>query len=624
MHKLLATQIKRHMKEEQEIPPGWKEFIEAVSLAYQEFNDDYALMERAMNISSEELMEKNSALTGEILKRKQVEDKLMDINLELEQRVKIRTKELNQTNQKLNIEVNKLNESESRIRTIMNSVVDGIVTIDEDGIIESINPAAEQIFGYGFEELIGYNVTCLIPESYRKDHENAMIKFKETGVHTIIGQYLELEGLRKDGSMFPLCIAINRMRLRDRYRFTGVVRDITEQKQKEIELIQAKEEAEKSNQAKSEFLSSMSHELRTPMNAILGFSQLLTTNTLDPLSQAQASQTNEIYKAGNHLLELINEILNLSGIESGEISLSIENIYLAELIDDILSLVTPLADKKSITVFNQTIEQPDNIVFADKIRLKQVLLNIISNAIKYTLDGGTITFALTGPKDGMVTISIADTGIGVPKEKIGSLFEPFNRLGAEQTEVEGTGIGLSIAKQLIELMRGTISVVSTVGKGSTFSVQIPEGKIQELPLPAHHSTSQLIYTMESSKPIHTLLYVEDNPANLRLVEEILKARNDIKLFSAPKAELGIDLARYHRPDLILMDIHLPGLDGITALKYLKTSEATRSIPVIAVSANAMQSDIDKAMEAGFDSYITKPIRVGSFMEKIDSHLGNNP
>jgi len=237
LHKLLVTQIKRHLKEMKEIPSEWNEFIEAISLAYLDAEDDYELMERAMNISSEELMEKNSALMDEISKRKQVEGKLKNINSELEQRVKIRTKELNQTNQKLNIEVNKLNESESRIRTIMNSVVDGIVTIDEDGIIESINPAAEQIFGYGFEELIGYNVTCLIPESYRNDHENAMKKFKETGVHTIIGQYLELEGLRKDGSIFPLCIAINRMRLRDRYRFTGVVRDITEQKQKEIELI---------------------------------------------------------------------------------------------------------------------------------------------------------------------------------------------------------------------------------------------------------------------------------------------------------------------------------------------------------------------------------------------------
>lgn len=184
--------------------------------------------------------------------------------------------------------------------------------------------------------------------------------------------------------------------------------------------------------------------------------------------------------------------------------------------------------------------------------------------------------------------------------------------------------GLSIAKQLIELMSGAINVVSTAGKGSTFSVQIPAGKIQELPLPVHHYTSQLIDTTESSEPIHKLLYVEDNPANLRLVEEILKARNDIKLFSAPQAELGIDLARFHQPDLILMDINLPGLDGITALKYLKTSEATRSIPVIAVSANAMQSDIDKAVEAGFDSYITKPIKVGSFMEKIISYLGNNP
>ena len=623
MHKLLATQIKRYLKELKEIPPEWKEFVEAVSLAYEEADDDYELMERVMDISSEELMEKNSALVDEVAKRQQFEDTLKKTNLQLEHRVKERTEELYSANEELEIKVDKLNENESRLQTIMDSVIDGIITINEDGMIESLNPATEQIFGYKSMELIGKNITLLMPESYREAHENARRRVKETGEARIVGQYLEVEGLRRDGTAFPLGIAINRMELKGKYIFTGVVRDITDQKQKELEIVQAKEEAERANHAKSEFLSNMSHELRTPMNAILGFSQLLGMNTLEPLNETQGRQVLEIHKAGSHLLKLINEILDLSSIEAGELSLSVENVRLAELVEDTLSLIRPLAEDKSIKIINQIQGLSDIWIFADSTRFKQVLLNLISNSVKYTANNGSVHLGISDPEDGFMTITVEDTGVGIPDDKIKSLFQPFNRLGAEITEVEGTGIGLCITKRIVKMMNGKINVESEIGKGSIFSIQIPEGKKHEILIPGSSPAHQAKWPEESDATIHKLLYVEDNPANLRLVEQVFLKRNDVNLLTAPLAKLGIELARHHLPNLILMDINLPEMDGISALKQLKTYKETRDIPVIAISANANKSDIDKALKAGFEAYVTKPIELKSFLNTVNQFLGVN-
>ena len=398
----------------------------------------------------------------------------------------------------------------------------------------------------------------------------------------------------------------------------------SERKTVEVELAEAKREADNANNAKTDFLSSMSHELRTPLNAISGFAQLLTMDLDNKLNELQKSNIQEILNASNHLLELVNEILNLAKIESGKVSLSYETVSYPEVASESFSLISKLIEKRKIkTLFKfngkeltlKEVMQLQVYMHVDRMRFKQILLNLLSNAVKYNKDEGDITISCDTYND-IVRISVIDTGIGISKDAQDGLFKSFNRLGQENGCIEGTGIGLVITKKLVELMGGNIYIISDINKGSTFSIEFPLVTMTGHKKVADKNESKNKIAEDKTEKKYTILYVEDNAANLRLVEQILSAKNSINIISAPEANIGLELIRSENPDLILLDINLPGMNGYDVLKLLRGDDATKNIPVIAVSANAMLRDIEKGMRAGFDDYITKPIDVTTFFVAV--------
>ncbi len=405
----------------------------------------------------------------------------------------------------------------------------------------------------------------------------------------------------------------------------AAARDVTERKlldavlqQGTIELEKAKLAAEKANLAKSDFLSSMSHELRTPLNAILGFAQLIESGQPPP-TVAQKRSVSQILQAGWYLLELINEILDLALIESGKLSLSPEPIAMADVLLECQAMIEPQAKKRDIQVTFSQAGAPYH-VRADRTRLKQVLINLLSNAIKYNRLGGTVEVACLPGDFGRLRIGVQDSGEGLSPEKIEQLFQPFNRLGQEASEEEGTGIGLVVCKRLTGLMGGDIGVLSTVGVGSLFWIELELTAAPQIPMRPAPPLLVQSGDINTNEPTCTVLYVEDNPANLMLVEEIIARRPDIRLLSALDGRSGIELARLAQPDVILMDINLPGISGITALGILAKDLATAHIPVVALSANAIPRDIENGLAAGFYGYLTKPIQVGQFLETLDKAL----
>ena len=376
-----------------------------------------------------------------------------------------------------------------------------------------------------------------------------------------------------------------------------------------------RQEAERANLAKSDFLSRMSHELRTPLNGILGFGQLLA---MDELTPDQAESVTELIKGGRHLLKLIDEVLDISSIESGRMTLSLEPVSIHEVIDESVSLVTPLADHRRISIARP--EEPDALlhVFADRQRLKQVLLNLLSNAIKYNSDGGKVWIACHCTADS-ATLEVADDGPGISPDKLERLFVPFDRLGAEQLGIEGTGLGLALSKKLTEAIGGELSVHTVERQGTTFSIRLraavfsPQVEdVESAAVPARSSGDEF--------GLHTLLYVENNLSNLKLVEHIFSRRPDVKLLSTLQGGIGLELAREHIPDLILLDVHLPDMDGHEFLSRLKADDRTMDIPVVVMSADATSSQQTRLMYAGASEYLTKPLDIKAFLEVVDIQL----
>ncbi|MBA5689794.1 ATP-binding protein [Rugamonas apoptosis] len=387
------------------------------------------------------------------------------------------------------------------------------------------------------------------------------------------------------------------------------------------ELERAMAEARDANQAKTAFLSSMSHELRTPLNAILGFAQILTSDKLPSTLPQKKEFASHILKSGRHLLTLINEILDLAKIESGAVALSLEPVALDDILQECHTMTEPLATQRNIRLLFPA--HCHATVQADRTRLKQVALNLLSNAIKYNRDGGAVVVDCSMTAADRLRVSVQDTGLGLLPEQLALLFQPFNRLGQEAGAEEGTGIGLVVTKRLVELMGGAIGVSSSAGVGSTFWIELQA--TEPLPSPLEDEAARALAGVPAGAEAlgqATLLYVEDNPANLKLVEEILRYRPDLRLLSAPDGHLGLELARAHLPDLILMDIHLPCVSGFDALQLLRADPATAHIPVIALTANAMPRDVEKGLALGFFRYLVKPINIDEFTEAINATLAH--
>ncbi len=405
---------------------------------------------------------------------------------------------------------------------------------------------------------------------------------------------------------------VSRNQKGDPVRMMGLVTDITARKRAEAILRETQQAADRANQAKSEFLSRMSHELRTPLNAILGFAQLLE---MDPLTPDQRESIARILHGGRHLLNLINEVLDISRIEAGHLRLSLEPVPLQETVREALDMIRPLADLRHITVRSDVGQAEGLHVKADRQRLRQVVLNLLSNAVKYNRESGSVTVTSTLTADGYAQVAVTDTGPGISSEKLARLFMPFDRLGAEQTGIEGTGLGLSLSKHLVEAMGGRLGVDSVVGQGSTFWVEMTV-----VPPPTGETALSHPAAPARSSTRHLLLYIEDNLSNLELIQKLLAARPEIKLLSAMQGRLGLDLARHHKPDLILLDLHLPDLGGEAVLLQLKAEPALRAIPVIILSADASQGQIERLRASGAHAYLTKPLNLKQLLALLSETL----
>ncbi len=489
---------------------------------------------------------------------------------------------------------------------IMDNSQDVICALDAKGQFLSTNAACQSLWGYQAEELIGRCYLALVCPEDRPRTKEVEDSTRSVGKITDFVNRC----LRKDGSTVDVLWSASWSEA-DEILFC-VAHDATESQRVENALREAKEAADRANRAKSEFLSRMSHELRTPLNAILGFGQLLERQDPRPTQQPHL---HHILTAGRHLLELINEVLDISRIESERMHLSLEAVSVSVALEEAVDLIQPLANEHSINLFTPPADETDFFVMADQQRLKQVLLNLLNNGVKYTPAGGSVIVSCkrTGEK---VRLSVHDTGVGIAADKLTRVFTPFDRLGAEQSGIEGTGLGLALSRRLVQAMRGAVGVKSIEGQGSTFWLELGHTESPLKAIPAKNGVAAHSKRVKTGKQ-RSVLYIEDNLSNLTLIEQLLGEDAGIHLITAMQGRIGLELARQHLPDLILLDLHLPDMPGWDVLAALQASEATRRIPTIIVSADATAGQFKRLMNAGARNYITKPIDVPQFYRVME-------
>ncbi len=502
--------------------------------------------------------------------------------------------------------------------------------IDAAGILRRVNQTECRMLGYTREEMVGKPVWQFVAAD-QQEESRAAVRRKVSGEEPPAP--FERDFLRRDGGYLILEIYDSLI-----YNRTGQVtgirsvlldvtdrrlaeqllaNEVTERERLTVALRRSKEEAEKANRAKSEFLSRMSHELRTPLNAILGFAQLLEMSALDRDKREAVAQ---ILKAGQHLLGLINEVLEISRIEAGRLSLSPEPVLISSAIQEALDLLTPMAVRRNILLRDEGGTERRRYVMADQQRLKQVLLNLISNAIKYNADDGTVTIASEEIDGSRLKIKVQDTGPGIKPDSLPKLFTPFERLGAEQTGVEGTGLGLALSKRLLEMMGGSIGAENNRDRGATFWMELPlvQDPVTQLQSAMPPVTAPARPAQQQRQRI--VLYVEDNLSNITLIEHIIVHRPHVKLVAAMQGRLGIDLAREHRPDLILLDLHLPDISGEDVLHALRQEPALQNTPIIVISADATRGRIERLQSMGVLDYLPKPLDIKRFLQLLDTCL----
>jgi PAS domain S-box-containing protein len=508
--------------------------------------------------------------------------------------------------------------TEESVRLMVESVTDyAIVMLDPEGRVVSWNAGAQRLKGYTAAEIVGQHFSRFYSQ---QDIERGAPQ-RDLDLATANGRFEdEAWRVRKDGSTFwanVVCTAI-RDETGNLRGFAKLIRDLTASRQVEMQIASVKSVAEKAGIANADFLTGMSHELRNSLNALLGFAQLLESESPPP-TPSQKESIAKIVQAGWYLMELVNEILDLAMIESGRSSWSLEPMSLADVLHECRAAIEPQAQKSGIRM---TFPEVDSQCFikADRTRVKQVLMNLLSNAIKYNQMGGSVVVECSASAQQRIRISVTDTGAGLAPEQLAQLFRPFSRVGQETSAATGAGIGLVVTKRLVELMGGAIGVASTVGEGSVFWIHLVAATARKLGVGEADLVTLSKPKVQHGEAPRTLLYVEDNPANLQLVEQIVARRPDIRLLSARSGTLGIELARSARPDVILMDINLPGMSGIKVMQILHADTATAHIPIVALSANAIPRDIKRGLEAGFFRYLTKPINVNEFLDTLDVAL----